>query len=770
MALTKALFAGDDPTPESVKRRRAMAAALLAEGSQIKHVDSPLEMIGSLLQSGAGALNNYRADQDEKAGRKTRSDAQIRLAESAFGSGGAGAGFGSATGPIGDSSGASVPAGDRASYIRSGLVSRGLPEHVADGFLVNFKDESGLDPGINEKAPLVAGSRGGFGLYQLTGPRRTAYESFASSRGVDPSDIDTQLDFMVGELGLGNRKDMPGFGSESRAARSILSASDTSSAAQAIVNNFLRPAPEHRASRTRRYAGLQNSAAPVQVASLDPSEGVAAATAPASVRDRVERAVDAQEAVGTVPYTGPALNPPEAVTSIAPVGMPGSSEATNAAIQSFSAANGTTPMQYRGPGQSVAPSAQIDDPGAMQSGVQAAALDPAASQPRTVRQMAEAAVEQQEQAAAPIPTQRPELMVAAPVPQARPSPVNAQGYATELPTPPPPPAQRSDPQQMGQLLLSEQSQGFGTPQSFGQPPYSRELIAQLLGNPWTEDLGQQALQEVLGWRQQNQALALRQQELQQTRAYEDRKAERERAAGNEDYRLRKEIDQQFQKPEGAEWQELPNGDYGYFDPATRRFEKLGSAPKADSGGITIGPDGTVQIGGGPKLPANFMPDPANPGAVKPIPGGPGEQLPAELAGRIAIADSFLGQAPDIRNKLESGAVTGWFDRFQAGNNASSDQAAVFRQMQSGSDALQRLLTGAGMTESEAAIYAQRYLPSYTDDAASAVAKLDQVTREIENARAAALRGRGGTGANVTPNGADTPAGNATDYKTKYGLE
>ena len=37
-------------------------------------------------------------------------------------------------------------------------------EHVADGFVMNFKDESGLNPGINEQNPIVPGSRGGFGL------------------------------------------------------------------------------------------------------------------------------------------------------------------------------------------------------------------------------------------------------------------------------------------------------------------------------------------------------------------------------------------------------------------------------------------------------------------------------------------------------------------------------------------------------------------------------------------------------------------------------
>lgn len=129
--------------------------------------------------------------------------------------------------------------------IRGGLLQRGLPEHIADAFILNFQDESGLNPGINEIEPLVPGSRGGFGLYQLTGPRRVAYERFAQERGVDPADVDAQLDFMMMELE----------GPESRAAKSIFSAPDTGTAAAAIVTDFLRPAEEHRNRRVAKYTG-----------------------------------------------------------------------------------------------------------------------------------------------------------------------------------------------------------------------------------------------------------------------------------------------------------------------------------------------------------------------------------------------------------------------------------------------------------------------------------------------------------------------------------
>lgn len=134
-------------------------------------------------------------------------------------------------------------AGNIASKIRHGLISRGLPDHVADAFVMNMKDESNLNPGINEISPLVPGSRGGFGLYQLTGPRRVAYEAFARDRGVPLDDVDAQLDFLVTELE----------GPESRAARNILSSGDTGTAAAAIVRDFLRPAPEHLRKRVARY-------------------------------------------------------------------------------------------------------------------------------------------------------------------------------------------------------------------------------------------------------------------------------------------------------------------------------------------------------------------------------------------------------------------------------------------------------------------------------------------------------------------------------------
>ncbi len=132
-----------------------------------------------------------------------------------------------------------------ANRLRNKLMSRGLPPHIAEAFVMNFQDESGLDSGRNEESPIVPGSRGGWGLYQLTGPRRRRFESFARARGVSVSDEDTQLDFLMEELS----------GSEKSAGDVIMSAGTREAAAVAIVNKFLRPSEQHRARRARKYAG-----------------------------------------------------------------------------------------------------------------------------------------------------------------------------------------------------------------------------------------------------------------------------------------------------------------------------------------------------------------------------------------------------------------------------------------------------------------------------------------------------------------------------------
>lgn len=129
-----------------------------------------------------------------------------------------------------------------ASYVRDELMRRGLPQHVAEGFVLSMDDESGLRPGVNEAKPTVAGSRGGYGLYQLTGPRRVAFENWAAQSG-RPTDDQAQFDFLAMELQ----------GPERAAAEKIMATRDRNEAAGAIAQYFLRPREDHLARRLAKY-------------------------------------------------------------------------------------------------------------------------------------------------------------------------------------------------------------------------------------------------------------------------------------------------------------------------------------------------------------------------------------------------------------------------------------------------------------------------------------------------------------------------------------
>lgn len=142
--------------------------------------------------------------------------------------------------------------------VLAGLVARGVPLPVAQGMVANMIAESGLNPGINEIAPLVEGSRGGYGLNQWTGPRRRAFESYAAERGAPLDDLNTQLDFTMWELQ----------NTERNAWNALQGVNDPVEAARIYSEKFLRPGIPHmdrRLGEAARIAGIpfdpQNSLA-----------------------------------------------------------------------------------------------------------------------------------------------------------------------------------------------------------------------------------------------------------------------------------------------------------------------------------------------------------------------------------------------------------------------------------------------------------------------------------------------------------------------------
>jgi hypothetical protein len=209
---------------------RALDRASEAREAQYSPADS--------INSWSDSIQSLRA---ERASREQSTTGALSMVPAGDGSNGGG----DSTGTTRPQSRSGVGDSTYAEEIRQGLVERGMPDHIARGFVMNFRDESGLNPDINEANPLVEGSRGGFGLYQLTGPRRTDYEAKADADGMAYGSTEAQLDWLMYEYN----------GSESSAAEKINATETPGEAAAAIVRYFLRPSPEHVATRSARYLG-----------------------------------------------------------------------------------------------------------------------------------------------------------------------------------------------------------------------------------------------------------------------------------------------------------------------------------------------------------------------------------------------------------------------------------------------------------------------------------------------------------------------------------
>ena len=151
--------------------------------------------------------------------------------------------------------------------IIAGLMARGLSLPVAQGIAANMIAESGLNPGINEIAPLVPGSRGGYGLNQWTGPRRRQFEAFAAQQGRPLDDLDVQLDFTLWELG----------NTERAAAAALQGVTDPIEAARIYSERFLRPGIPHMDRRLSEAARLAGMPAPDMGNAIAPTPGNALA-------------------------------------------------------------------------------------------------------------------------------------------------------------------------------------------------------------------------------------------------------------------------------------------------------------------------------------------------------------------------------------------------------------------------------------------------------------------------------------------------------------
>lgn len=201
-----------------------------------------------LLGGVAGGLERKRA-QDARARELSVMELAARNSGGPAGYGGMG-NFGGGMGGRAGSARYDGKISDRPAHAYQRFVAAGLPDHVAAGLVGNMMQESGVD--IN---PAAVGDNGNaFGSAQWNGPRRRAYLGYASQRGVDPSDFDTQIDYLLHE----------GKTSEKAAWDRIMAAKSAEEAAVAGSRYFWRPGAPHnenRAAYARRVYEMRPQAA-----------------------------------------------------------------------------------------------------------------------------------------------------------------------------------------------------------------------------------------------------------------------------------------------------------------------------------------------------------------------------------------------------------------------------------------------------------------------------------------------------------------------------
>ena len=107
----------------------------------------------------------------------------------------------------------------------------GLSDVQAAGLLGNLGHETGGFRRLQEIAPAVPGSRGGWGLAQWTGPRRVAMETWCRARGLDPADPEAGYGYLCAELRT----------TEAPALAALRAAATLASATEAVWRRYERP-------------------------------------------------------------------------------------------------------------------------------------------------------------------------------------------------------------------------------------------------------------------------------------------------------------------------------------------------------------------------------------------------------------------------------------------------------------------------------------------------------------------------------------------------
>lgn len=120
--------------------------------------------------------------------------------------------------------------------------SLGVSKPVAAGIVGNLAHESGGFKDLQEKNPIVPGSKGGYGFAQWTGDRRKSFEGWAANNNLSPDSYEANAGYLIHEL-----TNTP----EKRVLNDLQDVQSAEDAARIFSDKFLRPGIPHTESRLK---------------------------------------------------------------------------------------------------------------------------------------------------------------------------------------------------------------------------------------------------------------------------------------------------------------------------------------------------------------------------------------------------------------------------------------------------------------------------------------------------------------------------------------
>jgi len=149
-----------------------------------------------------------------------------------------------------------------------------------------------------------------------------------------------------------------------------------------------------------------------------------------------------------------------------------------------------------------------------------------------------------------------------------------------------------------------------------------------------------------------------------------------------------------------------------------------------------------------KPPANFEWVPGQ-RRLQPIEGGPGQQISAEVAARVAAANAAATGLPDVREALNEGFFDTAIGKLQLATGTGRG-AALWRRVEAGRESVLRGLTGAGLNAGEMAQSLGLYGLLATDSSDTVRDKLNALEWTMENINYLVKLGRGETAKPTRP--------------------